>query len=315
MPWLLSCVLWIAATTAAPAATDRLAEIRARGTLICGIWPHVPGFAMERGGRYTGFEVDVCRAVAAAIIGDADKVGFVPLASIAQFASRPDIDLAIRRLTWTLGREAASGTNFGPVVFYDGQGFLVPKDGGIHDIAQLAGERVCVIDQERHPETLDRYFRDNGRGVQLVPVASDSAAEQALRSHRCRAYSADLSWLAAARAGFPSGLARFDLLPGLISKEPLAPLLRAEDAGLLRLVRWTIYTLIEAEELGISSRNVGVAGSRLPDARARAIIAAVGNYGEVYDRNLGVGSPIRLDRGLNRLWNQGGLMYAPPLDR
>jgi general L-amino acid transport system substrate-binding protein len=312
------------------AAGHRLEEIRARGRLICGIWPQVPGFATKQHGQYLGFDVDICRAVAATIFGDPTKVEFTSLPSVDQFRRREDIDLAMRRLTWTLSRETSTGMNFGPVTFYDGQGFLMPKRNAISRLSQLAGHRICVLNMERHPETLANYFRDRGWNVQLILVGNDREAEAALLARRCAAYSADVSWLAAARVGFTDGLARYDILEQLISKEPLAPLMRANDAELLRLVRWTIYVMIEAEELGLNSRNVGrmqafspaiqrllTSSPDLGDAaestqRVGAVIGGVGNFGEVFERNLGSGSAIKLDRGLNRLWTNGGLMYAPP---
>ena len=222
---------------------------------------------------------------------------------------------------------------FGPVTFYDGQGFLVPRDRGIGDSMQLAGRRVCVMSAERHPATLRRFSDEHNLRMQLVPVETDAQAEAALRQQRCDAYSADLSWLAAARSSFSDGLARYALLSELISKEPLAPMMRAEDTELLQLVRWTIYALIEAEELGIDSRNVAALPQAAPRLRewlnlhpgvnvaldagdwARALIAGVGNYGELYERNLGALSTIKLDRGINRLWSAGGLLFAPPLEQ
>ena len=314
------------------AATDRIAQIRERGALNCGIWPHVPGFASGQGGRYLGFDTDVCRAVAAAIFGDASKVRFVAVERIEQFAREPDIDMVVRRLTSTPRRERSSGMVFGPVVYYDGQGFLVPHDAGVKRPADLAGASVCVLNVERHPETLRNYFQHAGARIRMVLVESDKAAELALRNDRCRAYSADITWLAAARSVFEGGSGRYDILPDSISKEPLAPLMRPQDDDLVQLVRWTVYALIEAEELGISSKNVG----HVPDSLkvrtfmkvhpgvdvaldagdwVRGLIVAVGNYGEIFDRNLGPGTAIDLDRGLNRLWSKGGLMYAPPLDR
>jgi general L-amino acid transport system substrate-binding protein len=315
------------------AATSRLGDIEARGTLNCGIWPYVAGFASARNGEYFGFDVDICRAVAAAILGDATKVRFVKLENIRQFAERNEIDLVVRRLTWTLSRETANGMAFGPVTFYDGQGFLVPKQSGIERASELAGERLCVKNSERHPGTLYNYFRDMHHDIQLVLVESDKEAEEAMRGGRCRAYSADVSWLAAARSTFVDGLTRYKILADEISKEPLAPLMRAGDTELVQLVRWTIFSMIEAEELGLSSQNIDTGKPSSSRVRSflsihpgshvalgagnwvRAIIAGVGNYGEVFDRNLGEDSSIKLDRGLNRLWTQGGLMYAPPLDR
>jgi general L-amino acid transport system substrate-binding protein len=331
--WLAASILLMGFLPAEAVATNRLDDIRARGTLNCGIWPYLPGFATEHDGRYIGFDVDICRAVAAAIFGDATKVAFVKLEHLKQFTERNDVDVVVRRLTWTLSREMATGMIFGPVTFYDGQGFMVLKNSGIKTVLQLTSERVCVINLERHAETLYNYARDGGPKIQIVRVESDQEAEEALRRGRCRAYSADVSWLAAARSGFLDGLGRYDILSDQISKEPLAPLMRVEDAELVKLVRWTIFAMVEAEELGLSSQNIDFiksSSSRVrsfmsihPGSRValgtgdwvRAIIVGVGNYGEVFDRNLGAASSIKLDRGLNRLWSQGGLMYAPPLDR
>lgn len=330
----IACLLLIAASCveARPAA-NRLAEIRARGTLNCGILPTVQGFALKHEQAYAGFDIDTCRAIAAATFGDATKVNFVTLTHIAQFNQRQDIDLVVRRLTWTPKREAISGMLFGPVTFYDGQGFLAPRNSGIKRTSQLAGSRVCVIDMERHPEILLDYVKDRDLEVEMVLVENDAQAEEALRRKRCAAYSADISWLAAARAGFRDGVTEYELLPELISQEPLAPLVRAQDTELLQLVRWTVYSVIAAEELGIAAGNIdrirsnsvrarrllgihpGVEVALGPGDWLPAILRGVGNYGEMYDRNLGAGSPIRLDRGLNRLWNDGGLLYAPPLDR
>jgi len=332
--WFAICTALIATWPAdAMSAPNRLARIVARGSLTCGIWPHVPGFALKAGERYVGFDVDVCRAVAAAIFGDAGKVRFVALARIDEFTNSAEVDLVARRLTWTPGREARSAVSFGPVTFYDGQGFLVARNSRIEHVRQLSGADVCVIDMERHAETLLNHFKDGGREVGLVLVGSDGEAESALARNRCVAWSADVSWLAAARAAFTDGPARYEILPDMISKEPLAPMTRAEDSDLAQLVRWTIYVLIEAEELGLTSRNIdtlaldsspvrrflGIQGNSGAASgtgvSARAVISGVGNYGEVFERNLGAGSSIKLGRGLNRLWTQGGLMYAPPLDR
>jgi general L-amino acid transport system substrate-binding protein len=330
---LVVLVLSLVSALGQAAATSRLADVEARGTVTCGIWPYVPGFAVARDGQYLGFDVDICRAVAAAILGDATKVRFVTLASIQQFAEHEEIDLAVRRLTWTPGRETVNGMAFGPVTFYDGQGFLVARHSGIERAPQLAGARICVMSGDSHPKALYEYFRSMNRDIELVVVGSDQEAEASIRSKRCRAYSADISWLAAARSTFQDGATRYEILSDQITKEPLAPMVRARDVELLQLVRWTVFAMIEAEELGLSSRNINSGmpissqarsflsvqpGSRVvhgADGWARTIVAEVGNYGEVYDRNLGAGSAIKLDRGLNRLWTHGGLMYAPLLER
>lgn len=330
----IACVLVLAASSLnAQASTSRLAEIRSRGKLNCGILPTVPGFAIKRDDGYVGFDIDICRAIAAAIFGDASKVDFTTVVHIEQFNQRNDIDLVARRLTWTPKREAATGMAFGPITFYDGQGFLVPRGGGIEQPAQLAGSRVCVINMERHPEILMSYFKELGRDVEMVLVDNDKQAEDALRRRRCTSYSADISWLAAARASFSEGVAQYEILPALISKEPLAPMMRAGDTELLQLVRWTLYALIESEELGITAGNIDAKKSSSARARALlsihpgstvalgpgdwlpAILKSVGNYGDLFDRNLGPSTPIKMYRGLNRLWSDGGLMYSPPLDR
>jgi general L-amino acid transport system substrate-binding protein len=331
---LVVLVLSLGTASGQATATNRLADIEARGTVNCGIWPYVPGFAVARNGRYVGFDVDICRAVAAAILGDAKKVRFVTLASIKQFAQHKEVDLAIRRLTWMLSRESANGVAFGPVTFYDGLGLLVSRRSGIERAAQLAGARICVMSGgDSHPEALVEYFRSMGHDIELVVVGSDKEAEESIRSKRCVAYSADISWLAAARSTFEDGATRFNILSDEIAKEPLAPMVRAEDTELLQVLRWTIFAMIEAEELGLSSRNVNSGtpissrarsflaihpGSRVvlgAGEWARTIVAEVGNYGEVFDRNLGAGSAIKLDRGFNRLWTHGGLIYAPPMER
>jgi general L-amino acid transport system substrate-binding protein len=325
--------LLMTASSAVAQSTNRLVEIRSRGKLNCGILPTVRGFAIKHGNAYAGFDIDTCRAIAAAIFGDANKVAFMTLTHVEQFNERNDIDVVARRLTWTPNREAANGMAFGPVTFYDGQGFMVPRSSGIEKAAELVGARICVINMERHPETLLNHFKDTGREVELILVDNDKQAEGALRRQRCAAYSADLSWLAAARTSFADGVTKYAILPELISKEPLAPMMRARDADLLQLVRWTIFALLEAEEHGITSRNIDA--MRSSSARARrllrihpgslvalgpgdwlpAIVRGVGNYGEMFDRNLGKDTPINMYRGLNLLWSDGGLMYAPPLDR
>jgi general L-amino acid transport system substrate-binding protein len=292
----------------------------------------VPGFALKQGDSYVGFDVDICRAVAVAVFADATKVKFVILENIEKFKMRGDVDLAVRRLTWTMQREEQAKVSFGPITFYDGQGFLVTRSGGIKSAVQLTEAPICVINNDRHPQILFNYLKDHKRSNRLVLVGSNMEAEEALNARRCEAYSADVSWLAAARAGFRDGLARYLILADTISKEPLAPMVRTEDVELARLIRWTLFAMIEAEEVGVSSRNIDgppVRSLRVQrlltahpenevatgaDRWVRAIIRSVGNYGEMYERNLGSGSSLRLDRGLNRLWTDGGLIYALPLD-
>jgi len=314
-------------------AGDRLADVRARGYLTCGINPEVPGFAADDGkGGYAGFDVDLCRALSAAIFGAADRVAFVKVSTLQQFLQSPGIDVVVRRLTWTLTREAANGLLFGPITFYDGQGFLVPRSLGARSVRDLAGKTVCVEPGEGADATLARFSQASGLGIRALIIADHAEAARAFFKGRCAGYSADRTMLAAVRSEVPDRDA-YEVLPDQISKEPLAPLVRQGDDRFFEVVRWTIFAMIEAEELGVSSANAeAMLKSRNPDVRhllgavpgngkalgldegwALSIVRSVGNYGEVFERNLGAGSAIGLERGLNRLWTDGGLIYAPPV--
>ncbi len=331
---ILTAILCLSGLAGRADAGQRLEVIRDRGVVTCGILPEVAGFAKEdANGEFRGMDVDVCRAVAAAVLGDPARVKYVTASEVTQFRNSNEIDLVARRITWSLTRALGNGMMFGPITFYDGQGFLVPRAAGITDPKQLAGKRVCVQSQEAHVMTLTSYFRANKLSV--VPIAFDDneRAAQALKDQKCAAYSADVSLLGAARASLDEGPANFDILPEMISREPLAPLVRQGDDQFFEIVRWSIFAMIAAEEYGISSRNIDAAAARgdieihqflglvpgngaalgLDEKWAYNIIKTVGNYGEVYDRNLGRDSPIKLDRGANKLWTEGGLMYAPRL--
>jgi general L-amino acid transport system substrate-binding protein len=326
-------LLALAVFALAPQAeAGRLEQIRARGYLGCGVYPGVAGFATVKDGRYSGFDTDICRAVAAAIFGTPDKVKFTEVANVDSFRKTPALDMVVRRLTWTLSRESPLGLMFGPIVYYDGQGFLVPKSAGVTGAAQLAGKRICVDQGEGWDGNLRRYSEANQLDLKSILVPTRAAGEERLFGGGCDAYSADKTMLGAIRAD-----ARqphdFDILPEQISKEPLAPLVRQGDDRFFEIVRWTILALIEAEELGVTSHNIDEKRSSIdPDIKyllgvipgngkalglsehwAADSIAAVGNYGELFDRNIGSGSGIKLERGLNSLWTHGGLMYAPPL--
>ncbi len=328
----LGLLLGIALFAAFPAQAGRLEQIEARGYLTCGVYPHVAGFAaIDKNGRYSGFDIDICRAVAAAIFGTRDKVKYIEAAGVDVFRKSAGPDLVIRRLTWTLTREASLGLMFGPIVYYDGQGFMVPKSSGITAARQLAGKNICVEPAEGWGGSLIRYSQANG--LDLKPaVAARPDSEASFFGRRCAAYSADKTMLASIRAGADNPQ-DYAILPDEISKEPLAPLVRQGDDRFFQIVRWSIFASIEAEELGVTSRNIDEQmNSSAPDVRyllgvapgngkalglsehwAADIIRAVGNYGEIFARNLGPDSDIRLDRGLNRLWTDGGLIYAPPV--
>jgi general L-amino acid transport system substrate-binding protein len=309
-------------------AGPRLEALRARGFLRCGIEASLPGFAAQDAtGQYRGFDIDLCRALAAAVLGDATRVQFLPAGTVAQFQTEDRLDLVSRQLTWSLQREALPGLAFGPIVFYDGQGFLVSKRSALHEPRQLAGRVVCVIGGSLAEAQLLAWFQRRQLAVRALQFDTAGDAIAALRAGACAAYTADLSALASLRDP------RSRLLPALITKEPIAPLLHDDDPQFLRIVRWTLYALVEAEELGVTARSVtndltsrdlhvrrllgatpeaGAALGLKPDW-ARQAIAAAGNYGEIFARNLGAGSALQLDRGLNALWTEGGLMYAPPL--
>jgi general L-amino acid transport system substrate-binding protein len=328
-----ACLLVLAALCCAHQAdAGRLEQIRARGYLGCGVFPGVAGFATVKDGRYSGFDTDICRAVAAAIFGTPDKIKFAEVASVDNFRKTAALDMVVRRLTWTLSRESPLGLMFGPVVYYDGQGFLVPKSAGVTSARQLAGKRICVDPGEGWDGNLRRYSQANQLDLQSILVPNRAAGEERFFGGHCDAYSADKTMLGAIRADAAQPH-DFDILPEQISKEPLAPLVRQGDDRFFEIVRWTVFALIEAEELGVTSRNIDEKrGSPDPDIRyllgvipgngkalgltehwAADSIAAVGNYGELFERNVGPAAGIGLDRGLNRLWKDGGLMYAPPL--
>ncbi|MEP6916525.1 MAG: amino acid ABC transporter substrate-binding protein [Acidobacteriota bacterium] len=317
-------------------AGSRLERIQRRGMLVCGIEPAVAGFAeLDAQGRYRGLDVDVCRAVAAAIFGTPDKVRYGTVSSVADFLRTDEIDVVSRRLTWELRREAPLGLLFGPITFYDGQGFLVSRKLGITSPEQLAGLPLCVAGGTVFEFNVTTWFNAHGRGIRKVLLESASKfgdIAAALAAGRCGAYTADVSELGAIQLALPSP-GDFHILTQQISREPLAPLVRQDDPRFFNILRWTIFALINAEELGVTAANaddmrkspsvdvqrlLGVASGNgkalgLDETWAYQAIKAVGNYGEMFDRNLGRQSAIGLERGLNRLSTDGGLMYAPPL--
>ncbi len=313
-------------------AGPRLDRIRQRGTLVCGVAPGIAGFAeVDRNGRYSGLEVDVCRAVAAAIFGAADRVRYVQATSIQEFLQSPDVDIVSRRLTVSLTREAF-GVMFGPVVFYDGQGFLVSNAVNAKTVRSLSGVPVCVDAGTPFEFILTQFFRTRGIDLKKVVLKSRDELAAALDSGRCRAFTADVSELGAIRSRM-SRPADFAVLADYISKEPLAPLVRQDDLDFFNVVRWTFHAMVAAEELGIASTNVdqalksedadtkrllGVAPGNgkalgLDERWAYHVIKDVGNYGEMFDKNVGARSAIKLERGLNNLASAGGLIYALPL--
>jgi general L-amino acid transport system substrate-binding protein len=315
---------------------SRLQRIQDRGSLGCGIEADVPGFAeIDSSGRYRGLDIDICRALAAAVFGRPDKINYVHAGTVADLLRNDEIDVVARRLTWELGRELPRGVLFGPITFYDGQTFLVSKTLGVTTARQLSGKEICVAGGEVFEAQLNAYFGAHGLVLRKRALESShqyDAIAKALSSGLCRVYTGDQSDLGAIRSKVASP-AQFRILPDSISKEPLAPLVRADDAQWFAIVRWTVFALVDAEELGVTSRSVermrssenldvrrllgAIPGNGqalgLGEAWAYDAIKAVGNYGEIFERNLGASSPINLNRGLNRLARDGGLMYAPPL--
>jgi len=311
-----------------------LDTVKSRGQLVCGSSPGLAGFALpDDKGVYTGLDVDECKAIAAAIFGDASKVKYIPINAKDRptILASGEIDVLIRNTTWTLGREQG-GMFFTGVNYYDGQGFIVKKSLGVSSALKLDGASVCVQQGTTTELNLADFFRKNAIKFEPVVFATDEETVKAYDSGRCDAYTTDASGLYAERLK----MAKPDdniVLPEIISKEPLGPSVRKDDVAWFQLVQWTHYALITAEELGVTQANVDdMLKSPNPDIRrllgvegdfgkafgvnndwAYQIIKAVGNYGESFDRNVGAGSPIKIARGLNALWTKGGLQYAPPI--
>jgi general L-amino acid transport system substrate-binding protein len=314
-------------------AGHRLNDIRRRGFLTCGVWPEVAGFSQRDGkGRYVGFDVDMCRALSAAIFGTPDKIKYVESSTVQGFLQSRDVDVVSRRLTWELQREGALGLLFGPIMFYDGQSFLVPRKLGITSVRQLSGMSICVRPVSRSEVTFQLYFRTHALDVKNVPLRSVDDLADAFASGRCQAYTEDASMLGAVRSKLPNA-GDFSILAEQISKEPLAQIVRKGDDQFFDVLRWTVFALIQAEELGVTSKNtdemlqskdletkrlLGVIPGNgkalgLNERWAYNVIKTLGNYGEIFERNVGTQSAIGMERGLNRLWTSGGLLYAPPL--
>jgi general L-amino acid transport system substrate-binding protein len=314
-------------------AASRVEDIRARGYMTCGVSFKVPGFAsLAPDGRVLGFEPDLCRAVAAAILGISGAVRFVPAESVETFVATGEPDLVARRLTVTLRRDLAAGGAFSPVVFYDGAALLVHGSKAIGSPLAYSGWKLCVAENSETETSVVRYFRAHGTAVEIVSHGDLAEGAKAFMRGECTALAGDLSEIAAVRAGV-SGNDKVSILPTLLSKEPLALFMHGDDAQFAAVVRWTIYALIEAEELGVTRDTVGAARGRenpavrlllgddpgngaalgLDERWAANALATVGNYGEIFSRNLGNGSTFRLARGMNALWRDGGLMYSLPL--
>lgn len=320
------------------AAGPTLAAIKRRGRIACGVHEGLVGFAYtDNRGRWRGFDVDFCRALAAAVLGDANAVRFVPLNAGQRLPALRDgrIDVLWRNTSWTMSRDAAEGFVFAGVNYYDGQGFLVRRSLNLSSASELEGARVCVQAGSTTQLNADDYFRS--RGINYTPVvrASEEAARQAYDREDCDAFTADVSALAAARTTL-SNPQIHALLPDVVSKEPLGPVVRRGDEQWVSVVRWTLNAVILAEELGVTQDNAADLARESRDPRVRRLLGteggfgemlalrndwalkaveSTGNYGEIFERNIGPQSPLDLARGLNAQWNArpGGLIYGLPI--
>lgn len=322
--------------SAAPASAATLDEVKARGYLQCGVHTGLFGFAeVTNNGEWAGFDVDYCRAIASAIFDDPTAVRFTPLSAAERFTALQSgsIDVLVRITTWTMTRDASLGLTFAGVNYYDGQGFLVPANAGFTTVADLAGGTICVQTGTTTELNLADYFNSRGLTFTAIAVADRAEAISAFEAGRCDAFTADASNVYSARMTLSSPDS-FVVLPDIISKEPLGPLVRIGDEQWLNIVRWTHFALLNAEELGLTMANVGemmaspnpaiqrLLGQNgaafgemigLTNDWAARIIGDVGNYGEIFERNLGAGSPLGIERGVNALWTNGGIQYGMPI--
>lgn len=334
---VLACLTALALLAAVPAQAGKTLEaVKARGQLVCGVNTGLVGFSMaDSTGRWSGLDVDTCRAVAAAVLGDGGKVKFVPLNAQQRFTALQsgEVDLLARNTTFTLTRDAALGLHMTAITYYDGQGFMVPAKGKIRSARDLKGQTVCVQSGTTTEKNLSDYSRAHKLGVKPVVFEKFEAATGAYFAGRCAAYTTDLSGLASTRSKEAKNPAEHLILPELISKEPMGPMVRRGDDDWLALVKWVVYGLQEAEEQGITQARVDALKSSDDPAVKRLLgggedlgkplgldrewllraLKTTGNYGEIFERNVGAQSALKLPRGANRLWNQGGLVYPLPL--
>ena len=321
-----------------PAKSPTLEAVRARGYVACGVHAALPGFALKDArGDWRGFDVDICRAVAAATLGDANKVRFTVIGAQDRFGAlkRGELDVLSRNTSQTYAREVGLGLTFPTITYHDGQGFLVRRELGLNSAQELNGARVCVQEGTASAGNVDDWFRVRGIRYRAVMATNEQQARALYVAESCDAFTADVSALAASRSvmGNPGGHV---ILPEVISKEPLGPVVRQNDPVWADIVRWTVYATLLGEELGLSSRTVEQARETATDPETRRllgvegdlggllglkpdwafqVIRQVGAYHEIFRRDLGADSALRLDRGLNALWNapKPGLMYAPPM--
>ena len=324
----------LAAASAAQAGT--LEDVRAKGFIQCGVSQGLPGFSnADDSGKWTGLDVEMCEAVAAAVFGDKNAVKYTPLSAKQRFTalSSGEIDILSRNTTWTMTRDTQLGLNFAGVNYYDGQGMMVPTALGVSSATELDGANICTNTGTTTELNITDYFRANGMSFNLVAFEKADEVVAAYDAGRCDVYTTDRSGLAAQR-GKLTNPDNHVVLPEIISKEPLGPVVRQGDDVWFNIVRWSLNAMINAEEMGITSENInkmtyneitpaearfigkeGKFGAELglADDWAYQIIRQVGNYGESYERNVGPNTPLKLDRGVNALWSQGGILYAAPI--
>jgi general L-amino acid transport system substrate-binding protein len=332
----VAAVLALAFVGAAQAGKT-LDAIKQRGQLICGVNPSLPGFsAADSQGNWAGLDVDVCKALAATILNDDKKIKWVPLNAAQRFAALQsgEVDILSRNTTWTLTRDASLGLHFTGTTYYDGQGFMVTKKSKITSAKQLKGATVCVQSGTTTEKNLNDYSKSAGLNMKPVVFETQEATNKAYFSGRCQVYTTDASGLASVRnkeAGNPEDHV---ILPELISKEPLGPSVRRGDDEFFAIAKWVVFALIEAEEYGVTQANVDKLKAESKDPVIQRIlgtsedtgkllgldkdwayraIKSVGNYGEIFERNVGPKSALKLPRGANNLWSKGGFMYAPPV--
>jgi general L-amino acid transport system substrate-binding protein len=321
--------------TSAAASAQTMKKVVARGALICGVSQGLPGFSNpDDKGNWTGFDVDICRAIAAVLFNDATKVKYTPLSAKDRFTALQsgEIDVLSRNTTWTLSRDTSLGFNFAGVTYYDGQGFIVRKALKVNSALQLNGASICTQSGTTSELNLADYFRANKIKYEVVAFGTADETVKAYDTGRCDVFTTDISQLYAERLKLANANDHV-ILPEIISKEPLGPVVRHGDDQWFDLVKWTFFAMINAEELDVSSKNINDAmKSDKPDVKrllgtegnfgeqlgvannwVERIIRLVGNYGEVFERNVGAGSRLGIARGINNLWNKGGIQYAPPI--
>ncbi|MGB3272441.1 MAG: amino acid ABC transporter substrate-binding protein [Xanthobacteraceae bacterium] len=332
---LMLSALAAGAMAAQAASAQTLKSVIDRGMLSCGVSQGLPGFSNpDDKGNWTGLDVDVCRAIAAAVLNDPTKVKFVPLSAKDRFTALQsgEIDVLSRNSTWTLSRDTALGLNYTGVTYYDGQGFMVRKALKVNSALELNSASICVQTGTTNEQNVGDYFKANNMKYELIAFATADETIKSYELGRCDVFTSDVSQLYAMRLKFAAPNDH-TVLPEVISKEPLGPLVRQGDDQWFDIVKWTLFAMVNAEELGVTQKNVEeMAKSSKPDLRRMLggegnlgetlglskdwvvrIIKAVGNYGETFDRNVGAGSRLGIARGLNKLWNQGGIQYAPPI--